>query len=97
MMPPKTYPHNPQKNLLVNRNNFEYGSDMKRLKSFDKVVEALGGPAAVRELTHANPKQAWNWNNKTCKFPARLHACMTDKLRELGYEADPRLWNQDGY
>ena len=97
MKPPETYPHNPQKNLLVNRNNFEYGADMKRLRTFKQVVEILGGPAAVRELTHANPKQAWNWNNKTGRFPARLHASMTQKLRDLGYEADPRLWNQDGY
>jgi hypothetical protein len=60
------------------------------------VVKALGGIAAVRKLTGANDKQAWNWIGRSEGFPACFHECMRRELNRRGYDAPARLWNQKG-
>lgn len=69
---------------------------MKRLRTAEQVVKALGGLDEVMKLTRANFKQAWHWTGRADAFPAVFHECMTKALQRKGYNAPARLWNQRG-
>jgi hypothetical protein len=69
---------------------------MKRLRTVDQVVDALGGLSAVCELTDANLKQAWHWVGRAGQFPANTYVAMTRALNRRGYEAPARLWSMKG-
>jgi hypothetical protein len=69
---------------------------MTRLKTAQDVVNALGGLAAVCELTGANTKQAWNWTGRADSFPASTYWVMQRALRRRGHTAPAWLWNMRG-
>jgi hypothetical protein len=70
---------------------------MKRLRTVDQVVEALGGLDGLCELGLAeNTKQAWHWVGRAGQFPANTYVAMTRTLRRRGFEAPARLWNMKG-
>ena len=65
------------------------------LDTVEAVVTPLGGTKQVRDLTGAgSPQQVYNWKVRG-RFPAKLFVIMSGRLRELGCEADPGLWDQD--
>jgi hypothetical protein len=69
---------------------------MRYLRSAQDVVDALGGLAAVCELTGANTKQAWNWAGRADQFPACTYVVMIRALNRRGATAPARLWNMRG-
>jgi hypothetical protein len=69
---------------------------MRKCRTAQDVVDALGGLQAVCELTGANIKQAWNWTGRADSFPASTYVVMTRALRRHKCTAPPCLWNQRG-
>jgi hypothetical protein len=69
---------------------------MKRLRTVQEVVDALGGLNGVCELTDANLKQAWHWVGRAGQFPANTYVIMQRSLKARGFEAPARLWNMKG-
>lgn len=69
---------------------------MKRLRTVDQVVDALGGLSEVCKITDANLKQAWHWHGRAGQFPANTYVALQRALRRRGYEAPARLWNMKG-
>lgn len=69
---------------------------MKTLRTAQEVVDALGGLAAVCELTGANNKQAWNWTGRADAFPANTYFVMIRALRRRRATAPPHLWSMVG-
>lgn len=55
------------------------------------VIAALGGQAAVAQLTGSAPSAVANWNSEP-HFPARFYAVMLEALHKKGFHAGPRLW-----
>lgn len=71
---------------------------MKHLTDPVKIVEVLGGPQKVAEMTLAkSAKVVWNWYGYFGLFPADTHAVMTKELKKRGYAAPPYLWKQKGF
>ena len=71
---------------------------MKTLRKAARIVEVLGGPEKVAEMTRAtNVKATWNWRGYFNAFPANTYAVMIQELEKLGYTASPRLWKQKGF
>ena len=68
----------------------------RRLTTTKEVVDALGGHAAVCELTGAGSKAVYHWTGQSKMFPARLHALMQQELKRRDVKAPDRLWNQTG-
>lgn len=66
---------------------------MRQLTTALEVVEALGGIAAVCELTGANYKTVYHWTGRAGAFPARTADLMAKALRKQGATAPPSLWN----
>lgn len=58
------------------------------------VVTALGGIAAVCELTGSNPKTVSAWQAIHESFPPNVCFVMMAALYSLGYTAPARLWRQ---
>lgn len=69
---------------------------MRHLRTAQKVVDELGGPAAVCALTNSNTKQVWNWLGRAEMFPARKYVVMQRALRRRKATAPAWLWNMDG-
>jgi hypothetical protein len=69
---------------------------MRHLKTAQEVVDALGGLSAVRKLTGANVKQAWNWIGRAESFPASTYVIMIRALKRRGMTAPAWLWNMRG-
>jgi len=61
------------------------------LTTTTEVMDALGGNAAVAEITNSTPKAAWNWRGFET-FPANTYLAMTQALAERGFSAPPSLW-----
>lgn len=69
--------------------------DLPRLSTFDEVFKHLGGYPGLGELTGAKTTAISNWvTNK--QFPARLYLQIITKLHDIGFDADPALWNMAG-
>jgi hypothetical protein len=66
---------------------------MPKLLSTADVIEALGGVAAVRELTGRGETAPYNWRNHA-KFPANTYLVMVQALAARGLHAPAWLWNQ---
>jgi hypothetical protein len=71
---------------------------MKNLTDPVKIVEVLGGPQKVAEMTEAkNTKAVWNWHGYFEAFPPNTYAIMIEALERCGYTAPPYLWKMRGY
>jgi hypothetical protein len=55
------------------------------------VIDALGGVAAVAELTHTSYRAAHNWKARGL-FPPKTHLVMTQALHAQGISAAASLW-----
>ncbi len=65
---------------------------LERLETAEKVIEALGGRAAVMALTDANSTNAvGNWEREG-EFPSRLFLLMSESLKAKGKTAPASLW-----
>lgn len=65
----------------------------RNLRTVEQVIEALGGPKAVGELTkRASVNAAWNWTDRG-SFPTNTYAIMKAALAEIGASAPDSLWN----
>jgi hypothetical protein len=67
------------------------------LPNIAEVVSALGGLEGIVKLTGAKRTTAWNWIWYFEAFPPRTYVLMTNKLKRLGYTADPGLWKMQGF
>lgn len=64
----------------------------KRLQSVEEVIEELGGPKAVKAITHcASPSVVPMWKNRK-KFPAKTFTLLQAALHERGLSAPNDLW-----
>jgi hypothetical protein len=69
---------------------------MRDLRTAQEVIDALGGLAAVCELTGANTKQAWNWAGRAEMFPSNTYVVMQRALRRRSLRAPAWMWNMKG-
>lgn len=69
---------------------------MRRLSTAREVVDALGGVAAMRELTGALPKAVYYWTGQAGTFPSRTYVIMQRALKRRGYAAPAHLWSMLG-
>lgn len=65
-----------------------------RLESVEQVVEALGGPPAVAELTGRGVTAVYNWQSRG-SFPPGTFVNMTAALKKKDHEAPMSLWRMD--
>jgi hypothetical protein len=65
---------------------------MRRVKTYNDVLEALGGPAGVGIICDQNPNAACTWRATRGKFPAKYYFVMVGALKRRGYEAPRYLW-----
>jgi hypothetical protein len=63
----------------------------EQLKTTSEVMDALGGNAAVAELTGSKIKAVWNWRGFET-FPSNTYVAMTDALLQKGLSAPATLW-----
>ena len=63
----------------------------RQLKSVPRIIKALGGPAAVQEITSASGAVVSNWKN-TGFFPANTYVVLQDELRKNKLNAPDVLW-----
>lgn len=59
-----------------------------------KVIEILGGHAALAKMTGRTYSASCNWL-MTGRFPPTLFLLMSRALLEKGIVADPRLWSME--
>ena len=69
----------------------EYKVYMKNLLTTRDVVSALGGHAAIAELTGRSYNSASNWNTGT-HFPPNTFVLMQRELAKQNKTAPDRLW-----
>lgn len=66
--------------------------DLRPLETTKQVIDALGGNAAVRELTGLRTAQAvWEYVNRG-NFPPKTFVVMQEALRDRGFSAPASLW-----
>jgi hypothetical protein len=73
---------------------------MKKLTNLTKaadIIEVLGGPDKLAELTEATDPAVWNWLHSFEAFPANTYALMIKELAKRGYTAPPHLWKMRGF
>lgn len=63
----------------------------EKLTSAAEVMDALGGTAAVAELTNRKISAVSNWRAFK-KFPANTYVTMKDALAAKGKQAPDSLW-----
>ncbi len=64
---------------------------MRYLGTTVEVIDALGGIAAVAELTGRKYTAAANWNVSD-RFPANTYVILHHALHQRGLSAPPELW-----
>jgi hypothetical protein len=64
---------------------------MKRLATYDDIIDKLGGVSEVAELTKRNTQAVCNWRSRGF-FPTVLYFVMTEELERRGYTAVRWLW-----
>ncbi|MGY2987663.1 hypothetical protein [Bradyrhizobium sp. USDA 4508] len=69
---------------------------MKKLSNVADIVEVLGGPERVAELTEARDPAVWNWLYAFEAFPANTYFVLIEALKKRGYTAPPHLWKMRG-
>jgi len=65
----------------------------RHLDTVDDVIDAIGGSSAIAQLTGRGRTAVSNWRSWE-RFPACLHALMTEALLQRGCVASPALWGQ---
>jgi hypothetical protein len=61
------------------------------ITTVDDVIDALGGTAAIAEMTSALPTAVYNWR-AAGKFPTDTYLLIQDELRARGRVAPDHLW-----
>lgn len=56
-----------------------------------QVIDALGGPAKVAEITGRKYSAAWNWKGSKA-LPANTYLLLKSALAERGLQAPASLW-----
>lgn len=69
-------------------------SGMRKLHSFEAVVDVLGGPTALAHMVGKKASSIWNWQHRLGRFPARYYKGMIDELAARGFTAPQHLWGQ---
>lgn len=69
---------------------------MRKLRTTQAVINALGGLDAVCELIGANRKQAWNWQGRAGVFPANTYVVLIRALHRRNLDAPATLWSMKG-
>lgn len=64
---------------------------MEELSTTSEVMDALGGNAAVAELTGSTSKAVWNWRGFET-FPSNTYVAMIGALRARDKTAPASLW-----
>jgi hypothetical protein len=65
----------------------------RELKTFDAVVDKLGGLAAVGQLCDGQDVAAvCNWKRRRNVFPTKYYPVMRDELNKRGFDAPDDLW-----
>jgi len=65
---------------------------LKLLKTFDAVVEALGGRGAVGRLVGQDVAAVCNWRSRRERFPTKYYLVMKEELEKCGASAPDDLW-----
>jgi hypothetical protein len=66
---------------------------LRKLKTFDEVVEELGGLSAVGLLCDDQDVAAvCNWKRRRSRFPTKFYKIMIAELRARGASAPDNLW-----
>jgi hypothetical protein len=66
---------------------------MRKAKTFDAVVVALGGERRVANLCDDQDTAAvCNWRRRRGHFPSKYYIVMKEELDALGVEAPLKLW-----
>jgi hypothetical protein len=69
------------------------GLQLRHLKTFDAVVEALGGKAEVGRICENQDTAAvCNWKRRRSRFPTKYYRVMIEELQERGATAPDKLW-----
>lgn len=63
-----------------------------QLEQVAQVVDALGGNAAVAELTGVGPSAVSNWKSWD-RFPPRVHHRLFRECERRGLQVNPRLFD----
>lgn len=70
--------------------------DLRPLETTKQVIDALGGNAAVRELTGLrSPQAVWEYVNRG-SFPPKTFVVMQKALTDRGFSAPSSLWQMLG-
>jgi hypothetical protein len=64
----------------------------RQLKTFDEVVEALGGKRKVAELLDQNTAAVCNWQRRRSRFPTKYYKVMAKALKKQRASAPDELW-----
>jgi hypothetical protein len=65
---------------------------LKRLTTFEQVIDELGGVTAVARLTRRTAPAVCNWRKTRRRFPTTLYFVMQGALKVKGAQAERRLW-----
>jgi len=64
---------------------------MKRIRTFEALIAALGGPSKAAQRLGRKPQSVTNWRRRGY-FPAALWFVASDALAEVGCRADQSLF-----
>jgi hypothetical protein len=64
----------------------------RHLKTFDEVVDALGGKRKVAELLDQNTAAVCNWQRRRSRFPTKYYKEMAKALKKQRASAPDELW-----
>jgi hypothetical protein len=67
----------------------------RRVKTFDAVVDVLGGIKAIAALTAVTPAAVCHWRSRSGRFPARTHERIQAELSRRSVSASRELWDFD--
>jgi len=64
---------------------------MKKLRTTEDVIIALGGIFKVSELTNTSVNGVYNWRAGK-QFPADTYLLLKDELKDIGMDAPDTMW-----
>ena len=65
---------------------------MRQLHSTSEVIQALGGAAAVADLTGRDYKSVNRWQSSSKRFPSATYVMIQSALVAAGMSAPAALW-----
>jgi len=65
---------------------------IRLLKTFDQVVDVLGGTGEVGRLTNQDTSAVCNWRRRRQKFPTKYYFVLQEELAARGLTAPRTLW-----